>query len=72
MAVTTEFTAHRPSALARIAAFGQALVARVQNYRTYRRTLTELSALSARELDDLGLNRSMLQSIAFEATYGRH
>ncbi|AVO36726.1 DUF1127 domain-containing protein [Pukyongiella litopenaei] len=72
MASTTEFAAHRPTVLARISAFGHSLVSRAQNYRMYRRTLTELSALSARELDDLGLNRSMVQSIAFEATYGRH
>ena len=40
-------------------------------YRVYRQTLTELRALSARELNDLGLNQSMLKSIALEAAYGK-
>jgi uncharacterized protein YjiS (DUF1127 family) len=40
-------------------------------YRVYRQTLTELQALSMRELNDLGLNPSMLRSIAFEAAYGK-
>lgn len=40
-------------------------------WRLYRRTLDELQALSARELADLGLNRSMLRQAAFEAVYGK-
>jgi uncharacterized protein YjiS (DUF1127 family) len=37
----------------------------------YRRTLRELSALSNRELADLGLHRSMLTRVALEAAYGK-
>ena len=40
-------------------------------WRHYRRTLSELQDLSVRELDDLGLNRSMLRRAAFEAVYGK-
>ncbi len=40
-------------------------------WRVYRRTLEELQELSTRELDDLGLNRSMLKAAAMEAAYGK-
>lgn len=36
----------------------------------YRRTVKELGALSSAELNDLGLNRSMIHQIAYETTYG--
>ncbi|MFN3971933.1 MAG: DUF1127 domain-containing protein [Gemmobacter sp.] len=37
----------------------------------YRQTLRELNALSSRELDDLGIHRSMITRIATEAAYGK-
>jgi uncharacterized protein YjiS (DUF1127 family) len=37
--------------------------------RAFRHTLTELSALSERELDDMGITRSMIREIAREAAY---
>ena len=46
------------------------LRSRYQRKRVYRQTLRELSALSARELDDLGLNRSMLKRVAWQASQG--
>lgn len=49
-----------------IAAFRLAMTRRA----TYRQTLNELSALSDRELMDLGLHRSALESVALEAAYG--
>lgn len=48
----------------------QAQIARISQYRTFVKTRNELSQLSARELDDLGLNRSILTQVAYEATYG--
>lgn len=39
--------------------------------RVYSRTYHELSALSARELADIGVSRSMISRIAYEAAYGR-
>lgn len=43
---------------------------RVARYRLYRQTLGELSALSNRELSDLGISRSQITSIAMDAAYG--
>jgi uncharacterized protein YjiS (DUF1127 family) len=39
--------------------------------RLYRDTLRELNALSTRELNDLGIHRSMITRVALEAAYGR-
>jgi uncharacterized protein YjiS (DUF1127 family) len=39
--------------------------------RVYKRTYAELAALSTRELDDLGINRSMISRLAYEAAYGK-
>ncbi|SMC88358.1 DUF1127 domain-containing protein [Primorskyibacter flagellatus] len=42
---------------------------RFERRRVYKRTLTELQSLSTRELEDLGLNRSSLNRIAYQAAY---
>ncbi|WBU61884.1 DUF1127 domain-containing protein [Paracoccus albus] len=51
------------------------LFARLQEARArravYRQTVSELSSLSARELDDLGIHRSMITRIASEAAWGK-
>lgn len=39
--------------------------------KVYRQTLSELKSLSERELNDLGIHRSMLTRIALEAAYGK-
>lgn len=36
----------------------------------YRQTLRELNALTTRDLDDLGINRSMISRLAHEAAWG--
>ncbi|MDP5307664.1 DUF1127 domain-containing protein [Paracoccus spongiarum] len=36
----------------------------------YRQTVRELNALTTRDLDDLGINRSMITRIAHEAAWG--
>lgn len=41
--------------------------ARYARYSVYRETLTELRAIGDRELADLGMNRSMLSSVAWQA-----
>lgn len=38
--------------------------------KVFRTTLNELHALDGRELADLGINKSMIRSIAYEAAYG--
>jgi uncharacterized protein YjiS (DUF1127 family) len=53
----------------RLAAAYRSTVERIAMYRLYRRTLSELQELGDRELKDLGLNRSMLRSIAYKTAY---
>ncbi|AWZ22536.1 conserved hypothetical protein [Roseovarius sp. EC-HK134] len=47
-----------------------AAMQRFVNYRTYRRTVNELSQLSAHDLADLGLHRSEIRRVAHETVYG--
>lgn len=54
----------------RLAARIENIRADYANWRTYRRTVIELNQLTNRELADLGINRSMIRSIAIEAAYG--
>ncbi|PKP70784.1 MAG: hypothetical protein CVT82_04715 [Alphaproteobacteria bacterium HGW-Alphaproteobacteria-4] len=42
-----------------------------QRRKVYRQTLRELNVLSTRELDDLGIHRSMITRVAIEAAYGK-
>jgi len=43
------------------------IVGSFKNWRSYRRTVSELGALSNRELDDLGITRSDIPFIAKRA-----
>ena len=45
------------------------LATRMGQYRMYRTALAELSNLSTRELNDLGLNATTIRSVALEAAY---
>lgn len=47
------------------------VTARWARYSVYRKTLSELSVLSDRELSDLGIHRSMIRRMAFEAAYAK-
>ena len=47
-----------------------ALGAAFSRRAVFNRTVRELSALSARELADLGIERSMITRVANEAAYG--
>ncbi|KPP92080.1 MAG: putative conserved small protein [Rhodobacteraceae bacterium HLUCCA08] len=49
--------------------FFAALRSRMEKRRIYRNTFNELAALSDRELDDLGLHRTMIQGVAYHAAY---
>jgi len=40
------------------------LLRNYRNWRRYRETVNELSRLSTRELDDLGINRSDIPGVA--------
>jgi uncharacterized protein YjiS (DUF1127 family) len=48
----------------------EVLKSRISDWRRYNRTVSELSSLSNRELADLGIVRSDIQSIARQAVRG--
>jgi uncharacterized protein YjiS (DUF1127 family) len=48
----------------------RAIIAAYKKHLMYTRTLKELSVLSDRELHDLGITRSDIQSVAHDATDG--
>ncbi|MEO0905533.1 MAG: DUF1127 domain-containing protein [Pseudomonadota bacterium] len=53
------------------AAFRAQLAENAAKRKTYRTTLAELQRLTDRDLADLGIARSMIKGIAFEAAYGK-
>jgi uncharacterized protein YjiS (DUF1127 family) len=44
--------------------FLASIVSRIQAYLRYRETIRQLSLLSDRELDDLGIRRGEIQNVA--------
>jgi len=69
MAYTTT-TTFNAGLTARVSEFFGSIATGFANRRLYQKTFNELNALSDRELQDLGLSRSGLSSIAREAVYG--
>lgn len=69
MAYVSDRSAHQSAFGARIGAYVTDMAASLKKYRLYRTTLSELRSLSDREMNDLGLNRTMLTSVAYEAVY---
>jgi uncharacterized protein YjiS (DUF1127 family) len=55
----------------RVANLASGLLESWRQARVYRVTYEELDRLSTRELEDLGLSRSMISRVAFDAAYGR-
>ncbi len=53
----------------RLAKIASDLVERFHKARLYRKTLNELSALSNVQLADMGLHRSMLKRVSYQAVY---
>lgn len=68
--MTETNTAARPL-FHRIAELGNFIATRFARYQTYRTTLAELSMLTDRDLDDLGIRRADVHAIAAEAAYGK-
>ncbi|MCB5410111.1 DUF1127 domain-containing protein [Pseudogemmobacter faecipullorum] len=64
----TSSAALRPSLISDLT---QAFKAAFTRRRIYIRTLSELRSLSDRDLNDLGLSRSGITSVAREAAYGK-
>ncbi len=55
----------------RFAAFRAVLADKAAKRKVYRTTYNELSTLTDRDLNDLGLSRSMIKGISLEAAYGK-
>ena len=45
--------------------------AAIQRRRVYTQTIDELRSLSDRDLNDLGIHRSLIATVAREAAYGK-
>ncbi len=67
MAVASTQTALKGAPAFGVAALVETAKTRFARYRLYRQTVNELSALSNRELADLGLHRSMIRQLAQQA-----
>ena len=57
------------SAVEQLELLSRSFVTRFKNYRLYVKTISELNALTSRELVDLGLSRSMIKRVAYAAVY---
>ncbi|MFT6674551.1 MAG: hypothetical protein ACJAVM_000734 [Sulfitobacter sp.] len=68
MAYINTTSAARTSFFAQIGAFFETAATRYKQHRLYRATFDELSALSNRELSDLGIHRSDLRRVSMEAS----
>ena len=55
----------------RIASLQSAFAERRAKRKVYTTTLRELSGLSNRDLRDLGISRSMIKQISYDAAYGK-
>ncbi len=61
----------QPTISDRFASALLAVKAAYQRRRIYDQTLSELRALSDRDLSDLGMHRSMISEVARKAAYGK-
>ncbi|MGR3758694.1 DUF1127 domain-containing protein [Roseobacteraceae bacterium NS-SX3] len=69
MAAVDHITAHKAHLPSAPFSWVGTLIEKFKRHRMYRETFNELSALTNRELADLGLNRSMLKRVAYQAAY---
>jgi len=69
MAHATHYSSPRGMLFAPLTAWVHTMREQASRYHVYRRTVNELSALSTRQLADLGLNRSSLRTTAYRAAY---
>ena len=69
MSMFNEIAPVRPAIDNRVGGFLAGVSQRFAQYRTYRRTLDELEALTDRELADLGVSRQLLSAVAYRAAY---
>ena len=71
MAIVNDVQSGAHGLIGRVAGFWKNLQESRQRRRVFVQTLRELNALSTRELDDLGINRTMITRVAHEAAYGK-
>ena len=71
MAYVNSTSVARKGTFDRLIALNASVATWVRQRRVYAQTLTELSALSDRELNDLGISRLAISEIAHEAAYGK-
>ena len=71
MTVQTETFFAGTTLAARFAEFRAQLAENAAKRKTFRTTLSELESLTNRDLADLGISRSMIKGIAYEAAYGK-
>ncbi|AUC54830.1 MAG: DUF1127 domain-containing protein [Sagittula sp.] len=69
MAHATEYTSQSQSALTGFAGIVETIRARRARRKVFNQTFRELSSLSNRELADLGLGRSEIRRVAYQAAY---
>ena len=69
MAIASTNTTAQHGAADRLAILAASLKDRISKARTYRKTYNELNALSDATLADLGLHRSMIRRVAYQAVY---
>lgn len=71
MAYATAHTSRASGLVGRVAGTVDTIRTAWSRYRVYVRTYNDLNALTSRELQDLGIARSMISRLAYEAAYGR-
>ena len=70
MTVLTDTFSAGSSLSARFATLRAQYAENAAKRKVFRTTFNELQNLTSRELADLGIDRSQIKSIAFEAAYG--
>lgn len=68
MAALTHSENRNASLSGRLHAWADDMRLRIERYRVFRQTLNEMGALNNRELADLGLHRSELRRVAYQAS----
>ncbi|MGE4325917.1 MAG: DUF1127 domain-containing protein [Pseudodonghicola sp.] len=68
MAALTHSENHDATLLGRLTAWIANVRVRIERYRVYRQTMNEMGALNNQELADLGLHRSELRRVAYQAS----
>lgn len=71
MAYTNTSSAAGFGLMARLANVVKSTKEALNRRQIYNQTVSELRALSTRELNDLGIARSMITRVALEAAYGK-